>query len=324
VVTRPPHTVTAADLIHSRKVQVIDLDRPIATGGPIGHSLELEVPTSKRVWAIARWTRQIKEDNQFDRSAPESMPCSCRAAGQLSTIEKRPCEKAARPVSASPRHPHPSGAITPDDAMAPASQSTDSPCSSPWPASPWLKEPGAGARTLRRKPRSPWRSWNLSGSRYNLLKRARSIRSPILNGLSAMKDLLEIKNFASKSADEVGSQKPSSASAFPCPNRACNQQPERPGPSASLPFPFTAPEPMATAKVPSPPCWTSRRPTQSLLRADHQLNPGVAWTTTKSARPKALRNEAERMITLAKGGSPGARRRPGLQSSTSSLVHPLF
>jgi len=46
--------------------------------------------------------------------------------------------------------------------------------------------------------------------------------------------------------------------------------------------------------------------------------------TTTKARAKALRNEAERMITLAKEGSLAARRRAMGYIFDKQLVHSLF
>jgi len=76
--------------------------------------------------------------------------------------------------------------------------------------------------------------------------------------------------------------------------------------------------------VPRPPSGTPRRPTQGPLRGlTTQLIREGRVTTTK-ARAKALRDEAERMISLAKDGTLAARRRAIGYIYDKQLVHALF
>ena len=130
-------------------------------------------------------------------------------------------------------------------------------------------------------------------------------------------DLLEIKNFGSKSADEVIEALERIGISIP---RAA-PLPEIGRPSSPFRHPLRQNH---ASPMPSPPAGSPRDQRKAMLRAlTTQLIREGRVTTTK-ARAKALRDEAERMITLAKDGSLASRRRALGYIYDKQLVHSLF
>jgi len=143
--------------------------RPHGTGhrpGSPDRHIEADVPqpgaaghVERGCGAIARWIVH-QEDTSCDRSAPGSgiAVVNAGAAGFNYTIDETAVAKAALAREPpSPRHPHQAGAITPDDAMAQAAQSTDRPVQPLASLTDGVETAWAWSQTLRRKPDPSWR-----------------------------------------------------------------------------------------------------------------------------------------------------------------------
>ena len=163
----------------------------------------------------------------------------------------------------------------------------------------------------------PLEELNLSVRAYNCLKRAQVNSVSDLMGFS-YEDLLEIKNFGSKSADEVIEALERIGISIPPEPHLCLR-------SACLTtFPTSVSDRTMRHQCRVPQLGRPADQRKAMLRAlTTQLIREGRVTTTK-ARAKALRDEAERMITLAKDGSLASRRRALGYIYDKQLVHALF
>ena len=196
LVVNGPATVTASDLQFSSQVQVIDGDRPIATIAE-GHSLELEVHVERGV-GYRPVDRRTEDTSAIDLLQIDAVFMPVRrvnysvdetAVGEGGSVRERLRLEIQT-----------DGSVSPDDAMAQAANQLIAlfqPLASLTVADePGLEpEPSAEAQI-------PLEELNLSVRAYNCLKRAQVNSVSDLMGFS-YEDLLEIKNFGSKSADEV-------------------------------------------------------------------------------------------------------------------------
>ncbi len=196
LVVNGPATVKARDLQFSSQVQVVDGERPIATVHS-GHSLELELHVERGV-GYRPVDRHNEETSAIDLLHIDAvfMPIKkvnfnideTAVAEGGSTRERLKMEIVT------------DGSITPDDALAEAANQLIE-----------LFQPLATVTMVEEIPQEPEPSaeaqipleeLNLSVRAYNCLKRAQVNSVSDLMGFS-YEDLLEIKNFGSKSADEV-------------------------------------------------------------------------------------------------------------------------
>jgi len=191
-----PAEVKAKDIQFSSQVEVVDGDRPIATGHE-GHNLELELHVERGV-GYRPVDRRNEETSSIDLLQIDAvfMPINrvnftideTAVAEGGSTRERLKMELVT------------DGSTSPDDALAEAANQLIE-----------LFQPLATVSMVEEIPEEPepaaeaqipLEELNLSVRAYNCLKRAQVNSVSDLMGFS-YEDLLEIKKFGSKSADEV-------------------------------------------------------------------------------------------------------------------------
>ena len=196
LVVTGPADVKAKDIQFSSQVEVVDGDRPIATVQE-GHNLELEIHVERGV-GYRPVDRKNEETSAIDLLQIDAvfMPINrvnftideTAVAEGGSTRERLKMELVT------------DGSTTPDDALAEAANQLIE-----------LFQPLATVSMVEEIPEEPepaaeaqipLEELNLSVRAYNCLKRAQVNSVSDLMGFS-YEDLLEIKNFGSKSADEV-------------------------------------------------------------------------------------------------------------------------
>ena len=196
LVVTGPANVKAKDIQFSSQVEVVDGDRPIATVQE-GHNLELEIHVERGV-GYRPVDRKNEETSAIDLLQIDAvfMPINrvnftideTAVAEGGSTRERLKMELVT------------DGSTSPDDALAEAANQLIE-----------LFQPLATVSMVEEIPEEPepaaeaqipLEELNLSVRAYNCLKRAQVNSVSDLMGFS-YEDLLEIKNFGSKSADEV-------------------------------------------------------------------------------------------------------------------------
>jgi DNA-directed RNA polymerase subunit alpha len=196
LVATGPATVTAGDLQFSSQVQVIDLERPIATVAE-GHSLELEVHVERGV-GYRPVDRHNEDTSAIDLLQIDAVFMPVRRVNY--TVDETAVGEGGSARERLRLEIHTSGAITPDDAMAQAANQLIA-MFQPLASLTIDDEPGVEPEPSAES-QIPLEELNLSVRAYNCLKRAQVNSVSDLMGFS-YEDLLEIKNFGSKSADEV-------------------------------------------------------------------------------------------------------------------------
>jgi DNA-directed RNA polymerase subunit alpha len=191
-----PATVTAADLQFSSQVQIIDFDRPIATVAE-GHSLELEVHVERGV-GYRPVDRHHEDTNAIDLLQIDAVFMPVRRVNY--TVDETAVGEGGSARERLRLEIVTSGSITPDDAMAQAANQLIQ-LFQPLASMTMVEEPGLEPEPSAES-QIPLEELNLSVRAYNCLKRAQVNSVSDLMGFS-YEDLLEIKNFGSKSADEV-------------------------------------------------------------------------------------------------------------------------
>ena len=191
-----PAIVKAKDLQFSSQVQVIDGERPIATVSE-GHSLELEVHVERGVGY-----RPVDRHNE-DTSAIDLLQIDAVfmpvhrvnfTTDETAVAEGGSARERLRMEVVT------DGSMTPDDAIAEAANQLIE-LFQPLATVTMVEEPGLEPEPSA-EAQIPLEELNLSVRAYNCLKRAQVNSVSDLMGFS-YEDLLEIKNFGSKSADEV-------------------------------------------------------------------------------------------------------------------------
>jgi DNA-directed RNA polymerase subunit alpha len=191
-----PADVKAGDLQFSSQVQVVDVNRPIATVAD-GHSLELEVHVERGVGY-----RPVDRHNE-DTSAIDLLQIDAVFMPVIRVNFSIDETAVAEGGSARERLKISivtDGSITPDDALAQAANQLIE-LFQPLATVTLVEEPGVEPEPSA-EAQIPLEELNLSVRAYNCLKRAQVNSVSDLMGFS-YEDLLEIKNFGSKSADEV-------------------------------------------------------------------------------------------------------------------------
>jgi DNA-directed RNA polymerase subunit alpha len=191
-----PATVTASDLQFSSQVQVIDADRPIATVAE-GHSLELEVHVERGV-GYRPVDRHNEDTSAIDLLQIDAVFMPVRRVNY--TVDETAVGEGGSARERLRIEIVTNGSITPDDAMAQAANQLIS-LFQPLATLTMIEEPGLEPQAPV-EAQIPLEELNLSVRAYNCLKRAQVNSVSDLMGFS-YEDLLEIKNFGSKSADEV-------------------------------------------------------------------------------------------------------------------------
>ncbi len=191
-----PAIVKAKDLQFSSQVQVVDGERPIATVSE-GHSLELEVHVERGVGY-----RPVDRHNE-DTSAIDLLQIDAVfmpvhrvnfTTDETAVAEGGSARERLRMEVVT------DGSMTPDDAIAQAANQLIE-LFQPLATVTMVEEPGLEPEPSA-EAQIPLEELNLSVRAYNCLKRAQVNSVSDLMGFS-YEDLLEIKNFGSKSADEV-------------------------------------------------------------------------------------------------------------------------
>lgn len=191
-----PAIVKAKDLQFSSQVQVIDGERQIATVSE-GHSLELEVHVERGVGY-----RPVDRHNE-DTSAIDLLQIDAVfmpvhrvnfTTDETAVAEGGSARERLRMEVVT------DGSMTPDDAIAEAANQLIE-LFQPLATVTMVEEPGLEPEPSA-EAQIPLEELNLSVRAYNCLKRAQVNSVSDLMGFS-YEDLLEIKNFGSKSADEV-------------------------------------------------------------------------------------------------------------------------
>ena len=196
IVVTGPAEVKAKDIQFSSQVEVVDGDRPIATVQE-GHNLELEIHVERGV-GYRPVDRRNEETSAIDLLQIDAvfMPINrvnftideTAVAEGGSTRERLKMELVT------------DGSTSPDDALAEAANQLIElfqPLATVSMVEEIAEEPEPAAEA-----QIPLEELNLSVRAYNCLKRAQVNSVSDLMGFS-YEDLLEIKNFGSKSADEV-------------------------------------------------------------------------------------------------------------------------
>ena len=191
-----PADVKAGDLQFSSQVQVVDVNRPIATVAD-GHSPELEVHVERGVGY-----RPVDRHNE-DTSAIDLLQIDAVFMPVIRVNFSIDETAVAEGGSARERLKISivtDGSITPDDALAQSANQLIE-LFQPLATVTLVEEPGVEPEPSA-EAQIPLEELNLSVRAYNCLKRAQVNSVSDLMGFS-YEDLLEIKNFGSKSADEV-------------------------------------------------------------------------------------------------------------------------
>ncbi len=196
LVVSGPAEVTARDLQFSSQVQVVDVERPIATVQS-GHSLELELHVERGV-GYRPVNRRNEDTSAIDLLQIDAVFMPIKKVNF--TIDETAVSEGASNRERLRMEVVTDGSISPDDAVAEAANHLIE-----------LFQPLATVTMVEEIPQEPeptaeaqipLEELNLSVRAYNCLKRAQVNSVSDLMGFS-YEDLLEIKNFGSKSADEV-------------------------------------------------------------------------------------------------------------------------
>jgi DNA-directed RNA polymerase subunit alpha len=196
LVVNGPATVTASDLQFSSQVQVIDGDRAIATVAE-GHSLELEVHVERGV-GYRPVDRRTEESSSIDLLQIDAVFMPVRRVNY--SVDETAVGEGGSARERLRLEIQTDGSVTPDDAMAQAANQLIA-LFQPLASLTMVDEPGLEPEPSA-EAQIPLEELNLSVRAYNCLKRAQVNSVSDLMGFS-YEDLLEIKNFGSKSADEV-------------------------------------------------------------------------------------------------------------------------
>ena len=196
LVVAGPAEVTAKDLQFSSQVDVVDGNRPIATVAD-GYSLELEVHVERGVGyrPVDRHSEDtsaidlLQIDAVFMPVIRVNFTIDETAVAEGGSARERLCMEVVT-----------DGSITPDDALAQSANYLIE-LFQPLATVTLVEEPGIEPEPSA-EAQIPLEELNLSVRAYNCLKRAQVNSVSDLMGFS-YEDLLEIKNFGSKSADEV-------------------------------------------------------------------------------------------------------------------------
>ncbi len=196
LVVSGPAEVKAKDIQFSSQVEVIDGERPIATVNE-GHNLELELHV-ERGSGYRPVDRHNEETTAIDLLQIDAVFMPVERVNF--TIDETAVAEGGSTRERLRMEIVTNGSTTPDDAMAEAANQLIE-----------LFQPLATVTMVEEVPQEPEPSaeaqipleeLNLSVRAYNCLKRAQVNSVSDLMGFS-YEDLLEIKNFGSKSADEV-------------------------------------------------------------------------------------------------------------------------
>jgi DNA-directed RNA polymerase subunit alpha len=196
LVVAGPATVKARDLQFSSQVQVIDGERVIATVGE-SYSLELEVHVERGIGY-----RPVDRHNE-DTSAIDLLQIDAvfMPVHRVNfTIDETAVAEGGSARERLRMEVVTDGSITPDDAIAQAANQLIE-LFQPLATVTMVEEVSAEPEPTA-EAQIPLEELNLSVRAYNCLKRAQVNSVSDLMGFS-YEDLLEIKNFGSKSADEV-------------------------------------------------------------------------------------------------------------------------
>lgn len=196
LVVNGPATVTASHLQFSSQVQVIDADRPIATVAE-GHSLEMEVHVERGI-GYRPVDRHNEETSAIDLLQIDAVFMPIRRVNY--SVDETAVGEGGSARERLRLEIETNGSITPDDAMAQAANQLIA-LFQPLATLTTTEDPGHEPETTA-EAQIPLEELNLSVRAYNCLKRAQVNSVSDLMGFS-YEDLLEIKNFGSKSADEV-------------------------------------------------------------------------------------------------------------------------
>ena len=192
-----PATVTASDLQFSSQVQVIDGARPIAVVAD-GHSLEMEVHV-ERGNGYRPVDRHQEDTGAIDLLQIDAVFMPVKRVNY--SVDETAVGEGGSARERLRLEIETNGSITPDDAMAQAANLLIS-LFQPLASLTVVDEPGGLQPEPSAEAQIPLEELNLSVRAYNCLKRAQVNSVSDLMGFS-YEDLLEIKNFGSKSADEV-------------------------------------------------------------------------------------------------------------------------
>lgn len=196
LVMNGPANVTAADLQFSSQVSVVDNKRPIATIAD-GHSLELELHVERGV-GYRPVARGCEDTASIDLLQIDAVFMPVRRVNY--TVDETAVGEGGSARERLRLEIQTNGSITPDDAMAQAANQLIT-LFQPLATLSMVEEPGVEPEPTAES-QIPLEELNLSVRAYNCLKRAQVNSVSDLMGFS-YEDLLEIKNFGSKSADEV-------------------------------------------------------------------------------------------------------------------------
>ena len=196
LVASGPCTVTASDLQFSSQVNVIDGDRPIATVAD-GYSLELEVHVERGV-GYRPVDRRTEDTSAIDLLQIDAVFMPVRRVNY--SVDETAVGEGGSARERLRLEIETDGSVTPDDAMAQAANQLIA-LFQPLASLTVVDEPGLEPEPSA-EAQIPLEELNLSVRAYNCLKRAQVNSVSDLMGFS-YEDLLEIKNFGSKSADEV-------------------------------------------------------------------------------------------------------------------------
>jgi DNA-directed RNA polymerase subunit alpha len=196
LVVAGPAEVKASDLQFSSQVQVIDGNRTIATVAD-GHSLELEVHVERGI-GYRPVDRHNEDTSAIDLLQIDAVFMPVKRVNfnidETAVAEGGSARERLRIEIST------DGSITPDDALAQtANQLLE--LFQPLATVTLVEEVGVEPEPSA-EAQIPLEELNLSVRAYNCLKRAQVNSVSDLMGFS-YEDLLEIKNFGSKSADEV-------------------------------------------------------------------------------------------------------------------------
>jgi DNA-directed RNA polymerase subunit alpha len=196
LVANGPCTVTASDLQFSSQVNVIDGERPIATVAD-GYSLELEVHVERGV-GYRPVDRRTEDTSAIDLLQIDAVFMPVRRVNY--SVDETAVGEGGSARERLRLEIETDGSVTPDDAMAQAANQLIA-LFQPLASLTVVDEPGLEPEPSA-EAQIPLEELNLSVRAYNCLKRAQVNSVSDLMGFS-YEDLLEIKNFGSKSADEV-------------------------------------------------------------------------------------------------------------------------
>ena len=196
LVVSGPAEVKAKDIQFSSQVQVVDGDRPIATVHE-GHNLELELHVERGI-GYRPVDRHNEETSAIDLLQIDAVFMPIRRVNF--SIDETPVAEGGSTRERLRMEVVTDGSTSPDDALSEAANQLIQ-----------LYQPLATVTMVEEEPEEvepsaeaqiPLEELNLSVRAYNCLKRAQVNSVSDLMGFS-YEDLLEIKNFGSKSADEV-------------------------------------------------------------------------------------------------------------------------